>query len=48
MTAIANLRCEHLDNPMGMETPAPRLSWRMEADRRGARQTAWDKIFQEV
>lgn len=41
MTVITNLRCEHLDSPMGIETLTPKLSWRIEADRRGARQTAY-------
>ncbi len=41
MTDITNMRCEHLDNPMGIETLKPRLSWRLESVRRGARQTAW-------
>lgn len=38
---ITGLRCEHLVNPLGIETPAPRLSWRLESDRRGARQMAY-------
>lgn len=41
MTMITGLRCEHLVNPLGIETPVPRLSWRLESDRRGARQTAY-------
>jgi len=24
---IAQLKAEHYDNPIGIETPAPRLSW---------------------
>ncbi len=39
--SITNLRCEHVVNPMGVESAAPRLSWWMESDRRGARQTAY-------
>jgi len=41
VTMIHGLRCEHAVNPLGVEAPAPRLSWRMESDRRGARQTAY-------
>ena len=41
MTVITNLRCEHLNSPRGIETPAPRLSWHIETNRRGARQTAY-------
>lgn len=38
---LAALRCEYLDTPETIESPAPRLSWRIESDRRGAAQTAW-------
>ncbi|MGD2175997.1 MAG: alpha-L-rhamnosidase N-terminal domain-containing protein, partial [Candidatus Brocadiaceae bacterium] len=37
----ANLRCEYLRNPMGIETPRPRLSWWVSDDRRGAVQSAY-------
>ncbi|MFN3408778.1 MAG: family 78 glycoside hydrolase catalytic domain [Limisphaerales bacterium] len=39
--AVVQLRCEYLVNPLGLDEPAPRLSWRLESDRRGARQTAY-------
>ena len=35
------LRCEFLENPLGLETRTPRLSWRLEDPRRGACQTAY-------
>jgi alpha-L-rhamnosidase len=35
------LRCEYLENPLGIDATRPRLSWWMHDDRRGARQTAW-------
>ena len=35
------LRCEYLDNPLGIDTPSPRLSWIVESDRRAQRQTAY-------
>jgi alpha-L-rhamnosidase len=38
---IVRLRCEYLENPLGIDEPRPRLSWNIETDRRGARQTAW-------
>ena len=34
------LRCEFLENPLGLETQTPRLSWRLDDPRKGARQTA--------
>jgi alpha-L-rhamnosidase len=40
MTA-ANLRCEYLHEPLGVEEAAPRLSWELVSDRRGERQTAY-------
>ncbi|MBS0664287.1 MAG: glycoside hydrolase family 78 protein [Verrucomicrobia bacterium] len=41
-TLAVQLRCNHLDHPLGVHDPAPRLSWRLATDeRRGARQTAY-------
>ena len=37
---VAGLRCEYLENPLGLDTARPRLSWRLESERRGERQTA--------
>lgn len=44
---LTDLRCEHLDNPIGIDTPAPRLSWRMEDSRKGAIQTFWQIVLDE-
>lgn len=38
---VSNLRCEYLVNPQGIDELRPRLSWRLDSDRRGARQAAW-------
>ena len=35
------LRCEYLENPLGIDTPQPRLSWVLRSTDRGAKQTAW-------
>ena len=35
-----DLRCDGMENPLAA-TAAPRLTWRVESDTRGARQTAW-------
>ena len=41
-TLAGHLRCNHLDNPLGVHEAAPRLSWTLATDgRRGARQTAY-------
>ncbi len=35
------LQCEHLVNPLGIDTPAPRLTWRLNDARKGAKQLAY-------
>lgn len=37
----ARLRCEYLVDPIGLDEPAPRLSWIIDSADRGARQTAY-------
>jgi alpha-L-rhamnosidase len=39
--APAYLRCEYRVDPLGIEEPAPRLSWVVESGERGQRQTAY-------
>jgi alpha-L-rhamnosidase len=39
--APSDLRCEYATNPIGLDEPRPRLSWRLRDDRRGARQSAY-------
>jgi len=34
---VGELRCEYLRDPLGIDTPQPRLSWILGVDRRGAR-----------
>lgn len=41
---ISNLRCEYLVNPIGIDSPKPRLTWCMIDDRREAAQSAYDLI----
>jgi len=38
---VANLRCEYLEDPLGIDVTRPRLSWRLASDQRGQRQTAY-------
>ncbi len=38
---VEQLRCEYLDNPLGIDTPQPRLSWILTSDERGAKQAAF-------
>ncbi len=36
-----NLRCEYRTDPLGIDAANPRLSWTIESDKRGERQTAY-------
>jgi alpha-L-rhamnosidase len=38
---VSDLRCEYLENPIGIDILAPRLSWKLESDERGQKQTAY-------
>jgi alpha-L-rhamnosidase len=42
--SLSSLRTEHLEEPIGVDNPHPRLSWRMEDDRPGAKQLAYQVI----
>lgn len=35
------LMCEHLERPLGVDVASPRLSWKLQDARRGAKQTAY-------
>ena len=39
-----HLQCEYLLNPIGLDTPTPRLHWQMQDNREGALQTAYQVI----
>jgi alpha-L-rhamnosidase len=41
---IFNLRCEYMINPLGIDVRVPRLSWKIQSNRRGAMQSAY-RIF---
>jgi alpha-L-rhamnosidase len=41
---VEKLRCEYLDNPLGIDTPQPRLSWVLESTERGQKQTAYQVL----
>jgi alpha-L-rhamnosidase len=41
---VEGLRCEYRVNPLGLDTPHPRLSWRLESPERGQRQTAYQVL----
>jgi hypothetical protein len=39
--SVDALRCDWGENPMGVDSPAPRLAWKLASAERGAVQTAW-------
>ncbi len=41
---IKDLRCEYRINPMGIDIVKPRLSWKLDTTRRGARQRAFQVV----
>lgn len=41
---VADLRCEYLTNPLGMEVVKPRLSWTLQSDERAQKQTAYQVL----
>lgn len=38
---LTDLRNDYLENPIGIDNPLPRFSWRMKDSRQGALQTSW-------
>jgi len=38
---VENLRCEYMTDPLGLDELAPRLSWNLESDERGAKQNSY-------
>jgi alpha-L-rhamnosidase len=42
---VGDLRCEYLNDPMGVDTAQPRLSWTIQSQQRGQRQTAYELAF---
>jgi alpha-L-rhamnosidase len=41
---VNTLRCEYADNPLGIDSSQPRLSWVLESDQRAQRQTAYQVL----
>jgi len=38
---VTDIKCEYLSNPQGIDKPNPRLSWTLESNQRGQKQTAY-------
>jgi alpha-L-rhamnosidase len=41
---VVDLRCEHAENPLGIDVAAPRFSWRVATDRNHAAQSAYQVL----
>lgn len=41
---VKNLQCEYLVNPLGIDSPQPRLSWQLNDSREGAMQVAYQIV----
>jgi alpha-L-rhamnosidase len=44
MVQLAKLTCEYRENPLGIDVTSPRLSWQLQADRRGVKQAAYQLL----
>jgi alpha-L-rhamnosidase len=40
-TVVTGLRCEHMENPLGLDASRPRLNWQLKSDQRAVKQTAY-------
>ena len=43
--SVGDLRCEHLQNPQGIDATQPRLSWMLQADECGVKQSAYQIVI---
>jgi alpha-L-rhamnosidase len=41
---VSGLKAEYLTNPLGLDTPKPRLQWILESEERGIKQTAYQLL----
>ncbi|TWT86023.1 Bacterial alpha-L-rhamnosidase [Posidoniimonas polymericola] len=41
---VDRVTCEYAENPLGVDVPAPRLTWKLESDQRNQRQTAYEVL----
>ena len=44
---ISRLTCEYIENPMGIETPLPRLGWELISGTNGQHQTAYQVLVSQ-
>jgi alpha-L-rhamnosidase len=46
-TALTHLRCDYLENPLGIDNPQPRLAWQLVSDERAAVQSAYQLVVKD-
>ncbi len=46
--SVINLKCEHLENPIGIDEPHPRFTWQIESEKPGYAQTAYQLVVGTV
>jgi alpha-L-rhamnosidase len=44
MTPVTHLTTEYRHNPLGIDVQQPRFAWKLQTDRQGARQVAWQLV----
>lgn len=46
---VVNLKCEHLQNPIGLDTKNPRFNWQQDSEENGSLQTAYQlKVWKSL
>lgn len=45
MSKVTKLYCEYLENPINIDSKTPRLSWEIQSDKRGIKQTQYHIII---
>lgn len=45
--SVVDLKCEYATNPIGLDTPSPQLSWRIESDKRMVLQDAYQILVSD-
>ena len=45
--SVNNLRCEYVEDPLGMDVPSPRFSWNIISEKRGTMQSAYRVIVSD-
>ncbi|MHB1357865.1 MAG: glycoside hydrolase family 78 protein [Anaerolineae bacterium] len=47
-TTLTRLRCDYLENPLGIDNPQPRFAWQLVSDERAAVQSAYQIVVRDA